>query len=546
MKISIKINNKLIKKDLKKAESAESILNNLNIETNNQVLLCKVDNSYRGLSHLITRDCTIEYLDMTNNYAWLVYQNSLILLYKKAVFDILGNVQVIIENSLNKGLYTTVKSQVSQDTIKKIENRMKELVTLEIPIIKTYVKRDEMEDLPGPNVKRIIEFLPKLKDVEVYSIENYKELFYGLLVPNTSYLKQFELIKYRNGVLLRYPHNSEPSVMPVYEDQKLLYDAFSEATRWQRLMNIDYASDLNEKIVHGEYEDLIMLQEALHEKKISDIADQIKTLNKRIILICGPSSSGKTTFAKRLCIQLRVIGLKPLYLGTDDYFVERHETPLDKNGEKDFESIHAVDLSLFNQQMNDLLNGKTVDLPSFDFIEGTKKYGHRIVSIDKNQPIVIEGIHALNELLTSDIDDDEKFKIYISPLTQLNINSNNRIPTTDARMLRRLIRDYRTRGKSAAQTIEDWPKVRKGEDENIFPFISQADVFFNTNYIYEIPVLKKYAFPLLEGVKPDEKEYAEAQRMLSFLRFFKTIQDDSTIANNSILREFIGGSILTK
>ena len=546
MKISIKVNNTIIKKELKKAESAESILSKLNIETNHQILLCKVDNSYRGLSHLITRDCTIEYLDMTNNYAWLVYQNSLILLYKKAVYDILGNVQVIIENSLNKGLYTTVKAQVSLDVIKKIENRMKELVSLEIPIIKTYVKRDEMESLPGPNVKRIIEFLPKLKDVEVYSINDYKELFYGLLVPNTSYLKQFELVKYRNGVLLRYPHNSEPSVMPVYEDQKLLYDAFSEATRWQRLMGIDYASDLNEKIVHGEYEDLIMLQEALHEKKISDIADQIKTLNKRIILICGPSSSGKTTFAKRLCIQLRVIGLKPLYLGTDDYFVERHETPLDKNGEKDFESIHAVDLTLFNKQMNDLLNGKTVDLPSFDFIEGTKKYGHRIVSIDKNQPIVIEGIHALNELLTSDIDDDEKFKIYISPLTQLNINSNNRIPTTDARMLRRLIRDYRTRGKSAAQTIEDWPKVRRGEDENIFPFISQADVFFNTNYIYEIPVLKKYAFPLLEGVKPDEKEYAEAQRMLSFLRFFKTIQDDSTIANNSILREFIGGSVLSK
>lgn len=546
MKISIKINNSIIKKELKKAESAEQILKNLNVETKNQILLCKVDNSYRGLSHMITRDCNIEYLDMTNNYAWLVYQNSLVLLYKKAIFDILGNVKVIIENSLNKGLYTTIKTQVSQETITKIENRMKELVSLEIPIIKEYVKRDEMEKLPGENVKRLVEFLPKLKDVEVYSILDYKELFYGLLVPNTSYLKQFELIKYRNGVLLRYPHNSEPSVMPVYEDQKLLYDAFSEATRWQRLMGIEYASDLNEKIVQNEYEDLIMLQEALHEKKISDIADQIKNLNKRIILICGPSSSGKTTFAKRLCIQLRVIGLKPLYLGTDDYFVERHETPLDKNGEKDFESIHAVDLQLFNQQMNDLLNGKKVDLPSFDFIEGTKKYGQRIVSIDKNQPIVIEGIHALNELLTSEIDEDEKFKIYISPLTQLNINSNNRIPTTDARMLRRLIRDYRTRGRSASQTIEDWPKVRKGEDENIFPFISQADVFFNTNYIYEIPVLKKYAYPLLESVKSDEKEYGEAQRMLSFLRFFKTIQDDSTIANNSLLREFIGGSVLSK
>ena len=287
-----------------------------------------------------------------------------------------------------------------------------------------------------------------------------------------------------------------------------------------------------------------MLHEALHEKKISDIADQIKQENKRIILICGPSSSGKTSFAKRLCIQMRVIGLRPLYLGTDDYFVERSETVLDENGEKDYESIRAVDIDLFNQQINELLNGQKVDIPTFDFINGTKVFGQRIVSIDKNQPIVIEGIHALNQILTRDIDDAEKFKIYISPLTSLNIDHINRIPTTDARMLRRLVRDHQFRGRPASQTICDWPKVRKGEDQNIFPFIDQADIFFNTNYIYELAVLKKYAEPLLESVQPEEKEYAEAQRMLSFLRFFEKIEDDSAIANQSILREFIGGSIL--
>lgn len=335
-------------------------------------------------------------------------------------------------------------------------------------------------------------------------------------------------------------------MIPVYEDQKLLYDAFSVATQWEKLMGVSFVYELNEKIKNNEYQNLIMLQEALHEKKISDIADRIKSEKKRIILISGPSSSGKTSFAKRLCIQLSVIGLKPLYLGTDDYFVERSESPVDENGEKDFECIQCVDIPLFNSQMNDLLNGKKVDIPTFDFIHGTKVFGKRIVSLEKKQPIVIEGIHALNELLTNDINNDEKFKIYISPFTSLNIDHHNRIPTTDARMLRRLVRDHEFRGNSAADTIKNWPKVRKGEDQNIFPYSSQADVFFNTNYIYELAVLKKYAMPLLEEITRDEKEYAEAQRMLSFLKFFRTIEDDTMISNNSILREFIGGSVLIK
>ncbi len=534
--------------DVEKGIRAEQLYLSLNEKRENKVLLCKVDNSYRDLNHKINQSCSIEFLDMSDNYAWLVYQNSLILLYEKAVYDILGNVQVNVSNSLNKGLYTTIKGNVSADDIAKIEKRMKELVNAQLPIIKERIQRKELLKLSSyfnsRDRSRLILSSESIQAVEVYSLDSYKELFYGLLVPNTSYLQYFELKKYRNGILLRYPHISRPNEMPPYEDQKLLYDAFSEATIWEKLMNVSYVADLNEKIKQNDYLDLIMLQEALHEKKISDIADQIKQENKRIILICGPSSSGKTSFAKRLCIQMRVIGLRPLYLGTDDYFVERSETVLDENGEKDYESIRAVDIDLFNQQINELLNGQKVDIPTFDFINGTKVFGQRIVSIDKNQPIVIEGIHALNQILTRDIDDAEKFKIYISPLTSLNIDHINRIPTTDARMLRRLVRDHQFRGRPASQTICDWPKVRKGEDQNIFPFIDQADIFFNTNYIYELAVLKKYAEPLLESVQPEEKEYAEAQRMLSFLRFFEKIEDDSAIANQSILREFIGGSIL--
>lgn len=549
MLVTIILNNKKqLEKEIVSGVTAEQILIELNETLPYKVLLCKVDNSYRGLSHKITRPCTIEYLDMHNNYAWLVYQNSLVFLYKKAIYDVLGNVQVDVLNSLNKGLYTIIKAPITQDIIHKIEQRMKELVQLGLPIIKEHVSRKDILDLSHHSSEKervkLLKSLPNLSDVEIYSIENYRGLFYSLLVPNTSYLQHFELVKYRNGVLLRYPHISDPDEIPVYENQKLLYDAFSEATRWGRLMGINYVTDLNERIQKNDYKDLIMLQEALHEKKISDIADRIKNENKRVILICGPSSSGKTSFANRLCIQLKVIGLKPLYLGTDDYFVERHETVLDENGEKDFESIRAVDIKLFNQQLKELLAGQKVDIPKFNFITGSKEFGHRIVSIDKNQPIVIEGIHALNEILTSSIPEEEKFKIYISPLTSLNIDHLNRIPTTDARMLRRLVRDYQFRGRSASYTIADWPKVRKGEDQNIFPYISQADVFFNTNYIYELAVLKKYAEPLLESVQPSEKEYAEAQRMLSFLRFFKKAEDDSYIANNSILREFIGGSVL--
>ena len=516
------------------------------------VLAARVNGTVERLTWRLEEDSAVELLDMRTQAANLIYQNSLILLYLKAVDDVLGHVEVDIENALNKGLFTEVKRKepVTAAEVHQIEKRMRQIAAEDIPIGIEKLQIEEAEELfrqTGQPEKiellRAARMRKRMKRIPFYSLDGYKDFFYGQMVPSTGYIEYFQLRKYRRGILLRFPHPSAPDRIPEYVDEKLLYQTFGEQTRWGRLMGISYVSDLNRKIEEGKAKELIQLSEALHERRIVEIADMITKQKKRIVLIAGPSSSGKTTFAQRLCIQLRVNGLDPLYMGTDDYFVEREQTPLDAYGEKDYENLSAVDIHLFNQNMNDLLQGKTVDLPTFDFITGHKEFGKRITSIGPNQPIVIEGIHALNEDLTPEIPQEAKFKIYISPLTQLNVDSHNRIVTTDHRMLRRMVRDYKYRGHSAQNTIKSWPKVRAGEDKNIFPYSNEADVLFNSVHLYEISVLKKYAEPLLLDIRPDEPEYSEAVRMLNFLRFFRAIEDDSVIVNNSILREFIGGSI---
>ncbi|QIB68423.1 nucleoside kinase [Aminipila butyrica] len=483
------------------------------------ILAARVDNEIADLNWKIDGPCRVELLDLRNPSANLTYQNSLSLIYLKAVQDVLGEGSVEIQNSINKGLYTMIrrKNPVTQAEVDGIDQRMREIVEADLPIVKTEAG---------------------------YQLEDFQAFFCGLMVPSTRYIQLFELRKYRRGVLLRFSHPKNPNQIPEYLDEVKMYEAFGEATNWGKLMEVSYAEDLNAKVRSGEYRELIQLSEALHEKKVAELADLIKREKKRIILIAGPSSSGKTTFANRLRIQLKVNGLKPIYMGTDDYFVEREDTPLDENGEPNFEDLEAIDIELFNANMNALLAGEEVDLPRFDFMDGHKKFGHRKLKITANQPMIIEGIHALNEELTALIPDCEKFKIYISPLTQLNIDEYNRIPTTDSRMLRRMVRDYNFRGHSAKSTINAWPKVRAGEDKNIFPFSNEADALFNSVHLYEISVLKKYAEPLLQEIGKEEPEYSEAQRMLRLLSFFEVIEDDSMIANNSILREFIGGSVL--
>lgn len=516
------------------------------------VLLANVDGKDEELTYLMDRDCVVRLLDMRTYSANLVYQHSLSLIYLKAVMDVLGDLSVEIENSLNKGLYTEIKTPepITEEQIAAVEQRMHELVKADLPIVREVYSRQEAIEIWGsynyPEKSRLLEHAEDVETAKFYTLEGYRNFFYGLMTPSTGYVEHFELRKYRRGVLLRFPHPSHPDRIPAFEDDKKLYGAFGEANKWQHLLDILYLEDLNEKIRHGEAKDLILLSEALHEKKIAEIADRITKEKRRIILIAGPSSSGKTTFARRLCVQLRVNGLQPLYMGTDDYFVERCDTPLGEDGKPNYENLDALDIDLFNDNMNRLLAGEKVDLPEFDFLEGKKKYGRRITSIRSNQPIVIEGIHALNDILTEKIDEEQKFRIYISPFTQLNIDVHNRVPTTDARMLRRIVRDYKFRGHSAAQTIALWPKVRTGEDVNIFPYNGRADVLFNSALVYELSVLKKYAQPLLEAVGPEEEEYSEAVRMLKFIRFFDVIDEEQYIPNNSIMREFIGGSVFVE
>ena len=520
------------------------------VNTEHHIYAALINHKHVHFSECVHDLDVIQLQDIRASYGNTCYQSTLTLLYLKAIHDVMGkNVTVTIANSLSKGLFTVIHAgNVTDNLAKEIEERMHELVEENLEIREEYVDRDTaIELLKDAKDKKSIDLLKTasdLKNVYVIALADEKMMTFVHALPSTSYVPFFEVRRYRNGLLLRFPHPNFPDQIPPYEEQKLLYDAFSEETQWEKLLKVSFASDLNRMIEKKESKDLIMLSEALHEKKIAMIAEQIQSAKKRIILIAGPSSSGKTTFAKRLCIQLKVIGLNPLYLGTDDYFVNRDEMIPDENGKLDFEALEAVDLHLFETQMNSLLHGEKVDLPEFDFITGKKVFGKRITSIDASQPIVIEGIHGLNPQLTEGIDDSEKFKIYISPLTQINLDAHHRIPTTDARMLRRMVRDNRTRGRDGAVTISSWPSVRHGEEKYIFPFNKEADVFFNSQCVYELAVLKKYATPLLEKVQPDQAEYAEAQRMLQFLSCFASIDDDSIIANNSIIREFIGGSIL--
>lgn len=514
-----------------------------------RILLARVNGIDRELTTLIETDAEIRFYDQRTQSANLAYQRSLSLLYLYAVKEVLG-VDADIDNSLNKGLYTDVKvrRRVSHEDVARIEERMRELVREDLPIVKelcTVADAIKIWDEMGyPEKVALLEGINEPdREARFYNLNGYRNYFFGLMLPSTGYLEYFELRRYKSGVLLRFPYYTQPDMIPEYKNDYKLYGAFGEEDRWMRILKTPYLPDLNEAIAEGRTKDLILLSEALHEKRISDIADEICRQGKRIILIAGPSSSGKTTFARRLSIQLRVNGLQPLYMGTDDYFVNREETPLDENGEPDYENLNAIDIDLFNSNMNGLLSGETVDLPEFDFMEGKKIFGRRMTSIKNDQPIVIEGIHALNGKLTEQIDESEKYRIYISPLTQLNIDRHNRVPSTDARMLRRMVRDYKYRGHSAANTISAWPKVRAGENKNIFPYNGEADVLFNTVLVYEIPMLKKYAEPLLKEIKPDEPEYSEARRMLKFLEFFRIIDDESVVPNNSIIREFIGGSV---
>lgn len=539
--------------------TAEELAERYREETPWPVVATIVNHEVKPLTTPIHENDTVQLLDIRNKQAYLIFQNSLILLFICSVRQILGNVHVEVMTSLNDGLFLQVMRRgedgefqvvdMSEDDVARTYFYMKKMVQENHPIeAKMFRRKEAMEILKETGLTEKYRSLQRVKvdeTVRIYTLEGYSDFFYNYMVPSTGYVSKFELMKYREGLLLRHPSAQNPGVIPDYVDEYRVYNALKEQRQWNHLLGVRYQADINDRIESGEYRTLIKLSEALHDKKIVEIADRISKEEKKVVLILGPSSSGKTTFAHRLIIQLMVNGMKPLYIGTDDYFVEREDTPLDADGQKNYENIDALDLPLFNRQMKELLEGQEVDMPVFNFKTGHKEFGKRKTRLDRNGVIVIEGIHAFNHLLTRQLPEESKFRIYISPLTQINLDSHNRIPTTDTRVIRRIVRDNRNRAHTAAMTLRLWPKVREGENKNIFPLSNEADVFFNTVHVYEMAALKKYAVPLLKEVRQEEEEYAEAQRLLRLFRYVDSLDDESIIAGDSILREFIGGSIYT-
>jgi uridine kinase len=386
----------------------------------------------------------------------------------------------------------------------------------------------------------------KNKNLKLYNLCGRYDYFYGQMAYSTGIIGEFEIMYYKPGFILRYPTIHEPKVIPKFNEQKKLAKIFRETEIWGTILNVANVGSLNDIVVSGEMNEMAMITEAFHEKKIANIADQISLKEKvKIVLIAGPSSSGKTTFTKRLGIQLRVNGLIPIQISLDDYFINRDQTPKDEDGNYDFESIYALDLELFNNNLTELLKGEKVKLPRYDFLTGKRVWSDKEIYIPERGVLLIEGIHGLNEILTSSIDKENKFKIYISALTQLNLDNHNRIATTDVRIIRRIVRDYLSRGYKAEDTLKMWHSIKKGEEKNIFPFQEEADVMFNSTLVYELCVLKKYALPELKKISEESSVYYEAKRLISFLNFFKTV-DEEVVPRNSILKEFIGGSIFYK
>ena len=476
------------------------------------------------------------------------YQHSGIMILIKAIKDIYNNPEVVVANSLNQGFFVYVNkrdgSPLGSLDVDKIREKMKSIVRQDLPIKYEWVKCSEAVDIwnkQGFDEKaRLFAAGDPEQLVLVYTLDGYKDYFYSDMLPSTGYYEVFDIRPYKNGLLLRNPTMLHPNSCQEYRDDDKLYEAFANSKRMRKLYNIDYLADLNDKS-DEEVRAIIKGSEEFQEKEIAEIARTAVEEGRRLVLIAGPSSSGKTTFAKKLCMRIKELsGVAPIYLGTDDYFLERSETPIGPDGEPDFEGLNALDLDLFNTQMAALLAGEEVDVPEFEFVEGHKIFGNRITKASPDQTIVIEGIHSLNDELTKTVAAKDKFKVYISPLTRISIDAHNRLSTTDSRLFRRMVRDHNFRGRSAAQTLHDWPKVRSGENGNIFPYSSMADVVFNSSLVYETSLLKYYALPLLLEIGEDEPEYEEARRLIDFTNCFKTIDAIDAVPRNSILREFIG------
>lgn len=517
------------------------------------IVAARVNNMLRELTYIPEGDVELEFVDLTSEDGERIYVRSLSCVFIRAAREIIKGCRVSIEHSLGNGIYCEIHGDrsITESDVLAIEKRMREIIQKDIPFIKESIPLEEaveMFEKDGQLDKvRLLKYR-KRPFINIYSCGWFKDYFYGYMVPSTGFLKKFGLKFYPPGLILQFPNRYSPGDIPPYIDQPKLAAVFKEAEQWGEILGVADVGSLNERISMGRGRELVRIAEALHEKKIAQIADEIAQHSDRlrVILIAGPSSSGKTTFAQRLSVQLKVNGLRPVSVSLDDYFVNRDMTPRDENGNYDFESIEAIDLALFNRQLVELIEGKKVEVPTYNFQKGVREYRGNMLQVEKNQPIIIEGIHGLNERLTSSIPKENKFKIYVSALTQLNIDDHNRIPTTDTRILRRIVRDSQFRSNDALNTIKMWPSVRRGEEKYIFPFQEDANVMFNSALIYELSVLKRYAEPLLQKIDSRYREFPKARILLKFLDYFLPFDEEDEIPPNSIIREFIGKSCFYK
>ncbi len=531
--------------ELKERLTIQEVLKEEIEKSKHPVIGAIFNNQYVNLGYKIDQDAEIKLIDISSKEGSRIYRTTIIYILGKAFAKVFPDKKMIVNYQLTNSMFCEMEGKIiTKEEIHELSEEMKKIVEKNLPIKQVVMTREEAEEFYKKNDSskgRLQLNLPNNPYIFMYYCEDYYNYCYGTIANRTGVTNIFELAKYEDGFLVRYPSSNNPEKLPKLVQTKKLAWALNEYDDIHKILNVNNVYKLNNAVEENTIKDIIMLDEALHEKKIANIADKIaKNRNVKMILIAGPSSSGKTTFAQRLGIQLRINRIKPVTISVDNYFVERKDNPKDENGNYDFECIEAIDLKLFNDHLTKLLNGEEVEMPEFNFHTGMKEYKGKKMRLKSDEVLVIEGIHCLNDKLTSKISKEQKYKIYISALTVLNMDRYNRISTTDTRLVRRIVRDYKFRGYDAKHTISNWHSVNEGEEKNIFPFQEEANSIFNTSLIYELGVLKGFVMPLLEEIRQEEPEYAEAKRLINMLKYFETIPPEY-VPTNSLLKEFLGG-----